>query len=70
MPEVVEDSLEGPMSLPPRMSVLEAMEKTLRLIPEMEDGQIIRTASYARELEVQAYLLRRVCCRVAKALHD
>lgn len=61
MPEVVEDGLEGPMSLPPRMSVLEAMEKTLRLIPEMEDGQIIRTASYARELEVQAYLLRGAC---------
>lgn len=61
MPEVVEGRIEGTTLLPTRISVLETMEQTLRLIPEMADEQIIRAAIYARELEMQAYLLRGAC---------
>lgn len=61
MAEVIESSLEGPTSLPPNMGGLEAIARTLRLIPEMADAEIIRTALYACVLEGQAYLLRGAC---------
>ena len=61
MPEVAEGGLEGPTSLPPNTGALEAIARTLRLIPEMDDAQIICTALYACALEGQAYLLRGAC---------
>src|SRR2546423_14377717 len=35
--------------------------RALSLIPGMDDGQLIRTAAYARHLESYAFLLRGAC---------
>lgn len=61
MSEVISGSLEDTTHLLPKMHALEAVEETLRLIPEMPDGQIIHTAIFARELEIQAHLVRGAC---------